>query len=147
MIMTINPVQKEQLQSWLQQNLSLSDIQKRIQAEWKLSMTYMDLRFLLDDLALEIPQPKASEPKSQNLEDAILPQSTSSVKVDVDKVMRPGALISGSVTFSDGHHASWQLDQMGRIGVIPGSEGYKPSPADLKEFQTELQHHLQRSGF
>ncbi len=37
----------------------------------------------------------------------------------VDTVARPGAMVSGSVTFSDGQKGHWYLDQMGRLGVAP----------------------------
>ena len=65
----------------------------------------------------------------------------------VDQVTRPGALVSGKVTFSDGKGADWYLDQMGRLGLVPKETGYKPSEADLMEFQAELQNELSRQGF
>ena len=69
------------------------------------------------------------------------------VSVKVAAVARPGALVSGNVTFSDGNGAEWHLDQMGRLGLSPKQPGYKPSPADLEAFQIELQEELQKLGF
>ena len=69
------------------------------------------------------------------------------VSVKVANVARPGALVSGNVTFSDGNSAEWSLDQTGRLGLSPKQPGYKPSPADLEAFQLELQDALQKLGF
>ena len=60
---------------------------------------------------------------------------------------RPGTLVSGSVTFSDGQSAAWYLDQMGRMGVAPKQQGYKPSGADLQAFQQALEVQLSKIGF
>jgi hypothetical protein len=36
---------------------------------------------------------------------------------------------------------------MGRLGLVPKEQGYKPSQDDLMEFQAELQSELARLGF
>ena len=69
------------------------------------------------------------------------------VNVTVDQVTRPGALVSGKVTFSDGNSAAWSLDQYGRLGLAPKQQGYKPSAADLQAFQAKLQTELANMGF
>ena len=69
------------------------------------------------------------------------------VSVAVYLVPRPGSLVSGKVKFSDGKAAEWYLDQMGRLGLAPKEQGYKPSQEDLMEFQTELQNELAKLGF
>jgi hypothetical protein len=68
------------------------------------------------------------------------------VSVVVDQIARPGALVSGKVTFSDGQKADWYLDQTGRLGVVPAQQGYKPPAADVQQFQMALQEELQRMG-
>jgi hypothetical protein len=70
----------------------------------------------------------------------------SGVSVGVDQVTRPGALVSGKVTFSDGQQGEWYLDQTGRLGVAPKQQGYKPSPADVQAFQLALQDELAKMG-
>jgi len=65
----------------------------------------------------------------------------------VDQVARPGALVSGQVSFTDGNSAEWYLDQFGRLGLAPKQTGYKPSQQDLMAFQTELQSELAKLGF
>jgi len=50
------------------------------------------------------------------------------------------------VTFSDGQTADWYLDQTGRLGVVPKVTGYKPTAADVQQFQAALQTELARMG-
>jgi hypothetical protein len=69
------------------------------------------------------------------------------VQVSVDKIVRPGAALSGSVIFSDGQIADWHLDQTGRLGLVPKTKGYQPKPADVQEFQIVLQDELARLGY
>ena len=76
-----------------------------------------------------------------------MPPADGRVSVSVDRLARPGAMVSGKVTFSDGQSADWYLDQTGRLGVIPKQEGYKPTAMDVKEFQLALQDELARMGF
>lgn len=165
--MTFTPDQKAQLATWLASGMSLSDIQKRISADMGIGMTYMELRFLIDDLDLEVTdaksEPAEPEPAAESVPaadsqspveeaEAVLDESPvgGSVTVTVDALQRPGAMVSGEVTFSDGQKLGWQLDQMGRLGLIPGAdtpEGYQPPEADVAEFQMELQRALQAKGF
>lgn len=69
------------------------------------------------------------------------------VAVEVDQLARPGALVSGRVTFSDGQVAEWQLDQHGRLGLAARTPGYRPAQADLALFQAELEGALARMGY
>lgn len=152
--MNLSSEQKAQLKLWLDDGMTLTDIYKRVSNDWKLHLTYMELRFLIDDLGMTFPQPKLVPPDEDLTTQTPPPQSPeepqlmhSNVSVTVDKIVRPGALASGSVTFSDGIKAAWQLDQMGRIGLIPSKEGYKPSQDDIQEFQVALQEEMHKSGF
>ena len=109
---------------------------------------------MVDDLNLDVkdpeipehskPQPSASDPDTPDL--AADSAALGSVSISVDKVTRPGAFVSGEVTFKDGVTSGWQIDQMGRLGVIPKEKGYKPSDEDLREFQQKLQKTLERHG-
>ena len=64
----------------------------------------------------------------------------------MDQLARPGALVSGKVTFSDGMNADWYLDQTGRMGVVPQQQGYKPSAADVQQFQLALEREMTKMG-
>jgi hypothetical protein len=71
----------------------------------------------------------------------------SGVSVNVDQITKPGAVVSGKVTFSDGQIADWYLDQTGRLGVVPKQAGYKPSAADVQDFQLALQQEVAKLGY
>lgn len=79
--------------------------------------------------------------------EAPAPAGPSSVKVEIDRVMRPGTVVSGAVTFSDGKTGKWALDQYGRLMFEGSTPGYRPAPADLQVFQRELSAVLQRQGY
>ena len=65
----------------------------------------------------------------------------------MDQITRPGSLVSGKVTFSDGQVADWYLDQTGRLGVVPKQAGYKPSAADVQQFQIALEREVAKLGY
>lgn len=69
------------------------------------------------------------------------------VTLTMDSLVVPGAMVSGNVTFSDGTKARWLIDQQGRFGIDPETPGYRPSPADMHEFQMQLRIELQRKGY
>lgn len=169
--MNLDDTQKKAVSAWIAEGLKLSEIQKRIASEFKLNLTYMDVRLLVDDLKLvpkDPPAPKldktllksspsAAQSQSaapggddESVEDSPAAASaagTGGVSISVDTVARPGALVSGSVTFSDGQSALWYVDQMGRMGIAPRKQGYKPSAADLQAFQQTLEAELSKIGF
>ena len=68
------------------------------------------------------------------------------MSVDLDRITRPGAVVSGSAVFSDGKRVQWLLDQYGRLALDAGSSGYRPSQQDLAAFQRELQALLAQRG-
>ena len=152
-----NDEQKREIAGWVAEGMGLSDIQKKINADFGLVMTYMDVRFLVDDLDLTLVDEE--EPVSEDADDgkvgpevspdAPLQEETGSggVQVELDAVNPPGAMASGSVVFSDGEKKSWMLDQMGRISLSGGSEEYKPSEEDVVAFQKELDSALRGKGF
>lgn len=151
--MNLDEAQKQKITQWIEEGLKLSDIQSRISSELGIQLTYMEARFLMDDLGVKPkdkeppPEPKTpTTPPAEAAEAATPGTAAGNVSVGVDQVTRPGALVSGKVTFSDGKQAEWYLDQMGRLGVVPKEEGYKPSQTDIMEFQAELQNQLARLG-
>ena len=75
------------------------------------------------------------------------PPADGRVSVTVDELVRPGAIVSGKVTFSDGQTADWYLDQTGRLGVVPKQPGYKPSQVDVQDFQIALQQEVAKLGY
>jgi len=126
---------------------------KTLDAEFGIVMTYMDVRFLVDDLDLslvDLEEPTPEKDEADSVEDSVAElddmESTGGVQVEVDTVVPPGAMASGSVVFSDGISKSWTIDQFGRLGMSGGQEGYKPSDEDLMEFQRQLEASLRGKG-
>jgi len=123
----------------------MSDLQRHLKEQFGIAITYMDTRFLILDLGINLVEEtkapeKVEEPKAP-------PAATGQVVVTMDTLTLPGALVSGRVTFSDGETAVWMLDQMGRPGLDPDTTGYRPSQEDIMEFQVQLRGLLQKSGF
>ena len=193
--MKLSPEQSSAVSSWIAAGDSLSAVQRKLRDEYALSLTFMEVRFLVDDLNLQLkdpapkvnasdvtqatpaPSPAASpsgRPTAQGGDtgatamgedegyadeaspaDGTLPPEdetpgeASSVTVDVDKVtLHPGALASGTVTFSDGVSAKWIIDNYGRPGFTEISQpGYRPKPADAQAFMQQLSVELQKRGF
>jgi hypothetical protein len=157
----LTDIQKQTVAAWVKEGCNLSEIQKRLTRDFQISLTYMDVRFLVLDLNLQIkeperkaaPTPELGAPAGQRgaaqpIEpDSIAPPG-GGVQVEVDRVTRSGAIVSGSVTFSDGVKATWSLDQMGRLALDAGGRrNYRPSEADVQAFQETLSQELQKHGF
>ena len=192
--MTLTPEQKAAVASWVAAGDNLSIVQKKLTEQFKLSLTYRDVRFLVDDLELTLkdaapkidttdvtkaappPKPAADKPAEKkgffdkakeklglakddataepdeadaDVEDDLPAAGASKVSVTVDKAtLIPGAVASGSVTFSDGVTGDWIVDQYGRPGFTKVSQpGYRPSPADAQAFMQELSRALQQRGY
>lgn len=161
--MALTEEQEQTIRSWADEGLGLSEIQKKINSELGLSMTYMDARFLVIDLGIELKdkpasrsaagdadQPAASQQREESPEDGAAADEAPApgeVSVEVDVITKPGAVVSGTVTFSDGVTAAWFLDQLGRLAIDAAQPGYKPGEQDLRDFQGELRTALEKKGF
>ncbi len=142
MMITLTDEQLETVKQLIAQGASLAELQTALNASLKdANLTYMQTRFLLDDLGLEI-QDKGSSvipPEQPELSPQETLPETGSVKVTMDPIQRPGFIAGGNVSFSDGQVAEWKLDVQGRLAFIPAIKGYRPSAEDLAEFQQALQ--------
>lgn len=197
--MTLTPEQKQAVAAWIAAGDNLSAVQKKLGEQFQISMTYRDVRFLVDDLNLELkdaapkvdtsdvtkaappaapaksaaaapaekkgffdaakeklglgksqpaePEDDAEDFAEEEFED--VPAGAGNVRVTVDGVtLIPGALASGTVTFSDGVTGKWVVDQYGRPGFTEVSQpGYRPTPADAQTFMRESSSALQKRGF
>ena len=160
--MQLTDVQKEAVRKWVAEGAGLSEIQRRLTQEFSLSMTYMDVRVLLIDLKLDLKEkavkpvaktpakaaaPGAADVLEPELDDLASGGKRGAVRVEMDRIVKPGSIVSGTVRFSDGVTAKWALDQMGRLALDAGRPGYRPSEADLQGFQAEVSRELQKQGF
>jgi hypothetical protein len=155
--MNLDEAQRQRVTAWILEGAKLSEIQNRLMSEFSIKLTYMETRLLVDDLKLTPkdpeppkvveppPPPKPPEQKPIAAASAAAPAG-GQVSVTVDQIARPGAIVSGKVTFSDGQQADWYLDQAGRLGVVPKQQGYKPSAADVQQFQLALEKEISRMG-
>lgn len=152
--MNLDEAQRQKVATWIAEGLKLSEIQSRLTSELGVKLTYMEVRLLVDDLKLtpkDAERPKPAELAAAPADAAAPPPAeakpaTGGVSVSVAKLARPGAIVSGQVTFSDGQQAEWYLDQTGRLGVVPKQEGYKPAPADVQQFQLALEREMAKMG-
>ncbi|WP_269523668.1 hypothetical protein [Coraliomargarita parva] len=157
--MDLTDTQKAAVKTWINEGKSIADVQRLLREDFSISMTYMDVRFLVDDLDISFAEVEAqadavkeadeSEKDAETVEPELVDAGgNGTVSVEVDQVMRPGALVSGTVIFSDGVKLGWQLNSGGQLGLIPGDDPeYRPSPEDVQEFQVQLQSALQQQGF
>jgi hypothetical protein len=124
---------------------TMSDLQRHLKEDLGHTLTYMDTRFLILDLGIELLEEAKPVEKKEEAKPELV--ATGVVTVTLDTLTLPGALVSGKVTFSDGETAIWMLDQSGRPGLDPDTPGYRPSQEDIMEFQTQLRSLLQKSGY
>lgn len=141
----LTDAQKESLNQWAAEGASIADLQNRLKEEYQIGMTYMDARFMVLDLGIEIQTPKEEEKAPEPVAE-LKPEPTGYVEVTMDSIAMPGALVSGKVIFSDGGTAVWMLDQEGRPGLDPDTPGYRPSQEDVIDFQKQLSAMIRQKG-
>ena len=164
--MDITDEQKNKITEWVRQGEDLSHIQSLLKDELNINITYVETRFLLADLGLEpgdeeeeeqevtaeVEESSSPVDEADSPADDIPPPADQeidgggNVAVTVDSLMKPGAVITGKVTFSDGEAASWLIDQMGQLRLDPETENYRPSAEDIQKFQMELQKAASSQG-
>ena len=103
--MTLTEEQRQHVATWIVQGAKLSEIQNRLAAEFGVKLTYMEARFLVDDLKLTPKDPEPPKVVAPPIA-AATPLTTQpvspapaggSVAVTVDQITKPGTAISGTV--------------------------------------------------
>ncbi|MBL6920070.1 MAG: hypothetical protein ISR41_06155 [Puniceicoccaceae bacterium] len=158
--MELSDAQKAAVTQWIQEGRSLADVQRSLREDFEISITYMDVRFLVDDLDIAVIEEESEAPEApivEPVEDAtaepaeaelVADGGNGAVTVDVDAIPRPGSLVNGTVVFSDGVSLGWQLSAAGQLGLIPGDDPeYRPNPEDVQSFQSQLEEVLRKKGF
>ena len=161
------------IKSWIESGDDLGKIQNQINESFDINLTYLETRFLLSDLKIELNEEEeepvdetlaeiqdsdnitenteepeqqetpSGDPEKEETDEGAQPTN---INVSVDSITQPQCVISGKVTFSDGQLASWWFDQMGQLGLNPDQEGYTPSREDVAVFQVELRNVLAEQG-
>ena len=165
--MDLTDIQKQAVIKWTEDGLGLSDIQKMLESEFGVKLTYMDVRFLVLELECQIQDKE--EPVKDAADNAVAqgaaagavaeepgttpaqpdtPAGLGGVSVELDRVVKAGAVVSGTVVFSDGVKAAWAVDNMGRMVLDAGDhENYRPSQEDIQAFQAELKRLITERGY
>lgn len=147
----------------LNEGVSLSDVQKLLKAQG-VSMTYFDLRMLAAELEVnwkkQEPEPPPAPPAPAAAKKPAAPAGGAPATYDLDspeaatggegartvvnisRLVRPGSVMSGDVTFASGAKGDWSLDQRGRLALNLAPESAKPTQEDMLDFQEELQRKL-----
>ncbi len=133
--------QKNAIRQWAEDGATMADIQKQMNEQWQIRVTYMDTRFLILDLGITLKPEVKEEPKKEEpvLDEA---EAVGGVQVTQDEIVIPGMMFSGKVRFSDGEKALWYVDNTGRLGLDPDTAGYRPVQEDIMAFQNELKQML-----
>lgn len=141
--------QIEIIKGWVAEGAQMADVQKRLKNDFGFNVTYMDTRFLSLDLELDFqveekeseqlaPDDNESPPVPEEVDLVPHQPAGGGVSATLDQIARPGSMVSGTVTFSDGMKGRWLIDEMGRPSIDPDQPGYQPSESDLVSFQEEL---------
>ena len=56
--MNLDEAQRQRITAWVLQGAKLSEIQNRLAEEFNIKLTYMEVRFLVDDLKLKLKDPE-----------------------------------------------------------------------------------------
>jgi hypothetical protein len=165
--MNLSESQVAALRQWAAAGATLSDLQTRLADEFGLRLSYMDVRFLVLDLGIELVEPKsektvpsadlskAPEPpepaQAPEAPDAPEPQEPApggSVRFEVSRLARPGFAATGTVTFSDGVTADWGVTARGELDLVPDEDhpDYRPSQEDARAFMVELRKAMMKMG-
>lgn len=125
---------------------SLSDVQQMVNEKFKTKFSYMEIRIMAAELenidwSKNDPAP-AEKPADKEIDPAAAPgASAGGTVVEVSKLVRPGAAMSGTVKFASGASATWLLDRSGGLGF--DDVNGEPTEEDTKLFLEELRRVLQ----
>ncbi len=125
------------------EDISLSEIQSMVNEKFNTRMTFMDIRILASELEIdwqagEVEEAPAEETPADAAEDETPEDTPAKTTVELNKIVRPGAIASGSVHFASGVYAEWYIDNSGRLG-LDKVVGGKPTEQDIEDFQLEMQ--------
>ena len=121
---------------------SLSDIQTLLNEKFGVRLTYMDVRIMaseLDNIDWTSRDPVKPEETVEDVTKVPVQKPVAgngTTVVEVNQVVRAGAIAEGTVQFGSGASGTWIVDQMGRLGF--DKLNGEPTEKDIQEFQTEL---------
>jgi len=171
--MELTDTQKTSVRQWAAEGASLSGIQTRLDTEFSIRISFMEVRLLVLDLELSIREkrapapPKPEEPQTpadetadhvydadaDDMDDAAFPEDSDpdappsgGVQVELSRLVKPGFAVNGDVTFSDGTKAQWGITSRGELSLSAVDPTYRPSPEDVRNFQVKLRALISGQG-
>src|ERR1043165_5425286 len=119
--MSFTPEQKQAVAAWVAAGDNLSAVQKKLAEQFKVSMTYRDVRFLVDDLdlALKDAAPKVDASDVSKTPPPARPASPPEKKGLIDKLKEKVGMAPGAV----------EEDDLPPEDLPEGVDDYPPPPA------------------
>src|ERR1019366_4272648 len=113
--MNLDEAQRQKVVEWIGQGLKLAEIQNRLISELKLSMTYMEVRMLVDDLKLTPKDPEPVKP----IESPLATSAAAPAAGGRSPVAGPGGAIPARAAAGGGAGGvSVVVDQLTRPGAV-----------------------------
>ena len=137
---------KKIIKGHLDEDLTLNEIHKILADQHSVKMTFMELRLLsseIEDMDWGKFDPKVEKDDDDEDETPKEPEILSGTQIEISKIQRPGAMVSGSVTFISGLKGEWHIDSMGQLGLNMADEDAQPTEEDMQDFQMELRRKIQ----
>lgn len=163
--MQLEPAQLEAVKAWLAEGASLSDVQKRLKEQFNIAMLYLDLRMLVLDIGASVKEPPKKveptkpavessfsetdatiSPPTDSLDDDELPDAPR-IPITLDRIVQPGALVSGEAIFPGDQKIHWRLDRGGRLAIDQAPPNFAPTQEEALAFQQTLQDTLMKNGY
>ena len=131
--------QKSALHRWAADGASIADLQKRLKDEFDIGITYMDARFLVLDLGIELLEAPKEEKK---------PEDEAAKPVPAKVIERGMQLAQQTSAALDAEHAKSgaQVVVLGRAGQDLSKYGLRYSHPALLQIHSELEESAQLSG-
>ncbi|MCM8526924.1 MAG: hypothetical protein NE327_10430 [Lentisphaeraceae bacterium] len=132
----------------LNEGLTLNEIHKILSEKHSVKMTFMELRLLsseIEDMDWSQFDPKKEEPEEDETADTqdVSGEVEDGTQIEMHKVQRPGAMMSGSVVFLSGIKGQWMIDQFGSLDLALEDDTQQPTEEDMEDFQMTLRRKLQ----
>ena len=132
----------------LNEGLTLNEIHKIISEKHSVKMTFMELRLLsseIEDMDWSQFDPKKEEPEEDETAGTqeVSGEVEEGTQIEMHKVQRPGAMMSGSVVFLSGIKGQWMIDQFGSLDLALEDDTQQPTEEDMEDFQMTLRRKLQ----
>ena len=114
----LSPEQLAHVEQWASDGANLNQVQDQLRSEFGINLTYLDARLLMLDVGVRIKDRPKEAVKASESAPEVSPEgvdtdlnaadtmAAGSVQLVADHITIPGAIISGKVSFSDGHQGN-----------------------------------------